>query len=88
MCLGTYMQPQANGNEALWLAKFQLRINWRATEVVSDEWRVYAGIPNLLGSYQHMTINHSQNFINPVTVKHTNHVESYWMRAKQRSENG
>lgn len=33
---------------------------------VSDEWRAYAGIPNLLGNYQHTTVNHSEYSVNPV----------------------
>jgi len=57
---------------------------------VSDKWRAYAGIPNLPGNYQYMTVYHSQNFVNLVTGEHTNHVESYWMwmNAAFRKMNG
>src|SRR6218665_97916 len=50
--------------------------------IVSDQWRAYRDIPNLPGNYTHYTVNHSENFVDPVTGKHTNHVESYWMRMK------
>src|SRR6218665_633546 len=50
--------------------------------IVSDQWQAYSDIPNLPGNYTHYTVNHSQNFVDPVTGKHTNHVESYWIRMK------
>jgi len=53
-----------------------------ASIIVSDQWRAYRDIPNLPGNYTHYTVNHSENFVDPVTGKHTNHVESYWMRMK------
>lgn len=34
------------------------------------------------GNYTHRTINHSRNFVDPVSGATTNHVESYWKRAK------
>jgi len=50
--------------------------------VISDEWAAYRGIQNLPQNYDHRTVNHSQNFVNPITGAHTNNVESYWKRAK------
>lgn len=52
-------------------------VNPRST-IVSDEWAAYRGI----GNYTHLTVNHSQNFINPTTGAHTNNEEAYWMHAK------
>ena len=50
--------------------------------IVSDQWRAYCDISNLPGNYTHYIVNHNENFVDPVTGKNTNHVESYWMRMK------
>jgi len=50
--------------------------------IVSDQWRAYRDIPNLPGNYTHYMVNHSENFVDPVTGIYMNHVESYWMRMK------
>ena len=51
------------------------------TIVWSDSWAAYKNI-NLLASVQsHSTVNHSIEFRTPAGV-HTNHIESYWNRAK------
>ena len=54
------------------------------TTVVSDLWQAYNTI-NALG-YNHLTVNHRMNFVDPVTHATTNHVESMWCRAKQRNK--
>ena len=36
--------------------------------IYSDEWRAYCRIPAITGkNYTHRTVNHSQNFVDPVT---------------------
>lgn len=50
--------------------------------VHSDEWRAYYRIQSQLG-LQHHTVNHSIEFKSPTGV-HTNHIESYWNRAKMK----
>jgi transposase-like protein len=54
------------------------------TTAVSDLWAAYNTVGNL--GYQHLTVNHSVQFVNPVNQATTNHVESMWSRAKQRNK--
>lgn len=52
----------------------------------SDMWRAYGGIPNLPHGYQHFTVNHTQNFVNPITGAHTQSIESMWQKVKSRAK--
>ena len=54
------------------------------TTIVSGLWGAY----NEIGAngYQHLTVNHSINFVDPVTFANTNTVENFWMRAKHPSK--
>ena len=36
--------------------------------------------------YEHMWVNHTQNFVDPTTNACTNQVESFWKRAKQKNK--
>ena len=54
------------------------------TTVISDLCAAYNTIGNL--RYQHLTVNHSVHFVDPVTQATTNHEESMWGRAKQRNK--
>jgi hypothetical protein len=48
----------------------------------SDQWAAYNGLAGL--GFNHRTVNHQQNFIDPVTDACTNHVEAFWSRLKRR----
>jgi hypothetical protein len=50
--------------------------------IVSDGWAAYL---NIMGNvFQHETVIHEHNFVDPVTGVHTNNVENYWQRCKRR----
>ena len=54
------------------------------TVVHSDQWRAYSQVGSLQNVASHATVNHSLEFVNPVTGVHTQHIESYWNRCKNR----
>ncbi len=56
----------------------------RGTTIISDCWASYNGL-ELLG-YEHKTVNHSYNFVDPITLAHTQKVESLWFLSKRRNQ--
>ena len=59
--------------------------------IITDLWRAYGNIPNMTNAlgqpmYQHQTVNHSQNFVNPVNGANTQQIESTWNQAKRRNK--
>ena len=53
---------------------------WVGTEIVSDEWLAYRKL-NRYG-FKHYTVNHSKNFIDPRSGRHTQLMECLWSCAK------
>ena len=54
----------------------------------SNEWRAYSQLSSL--GYQHETVKHSENFVDPTTGAHTQTIERVWglcksMMRKQRT---
>ena len=52
------------------------------TTIWSDMWGAYNNIAQL--GYQHGTVNHIHNFVDPVTGVCTNRVEAMWQRSKAK----
>ena len=56
------------------------------TTIMSDMWAAYHDLPDLAGyNYTHLTVNHSENFVNPLTGAHSQTVECMWNLAKSRN---
>jgi hypothetical protein len=53
------------------------------TIIASDCWKAYKRIAKLPGrNYEHRQVNHDLHFVDPVTLTHTNTIESIWNSAK------
>lgn len=48
----------------------------RGSTVISDGWRSYCHLQN--EGYNHMTVNHQDYFIDPITGAHTQNLERFW----------
>lgn len=53
------------------------------THINSDSWKAYNSIDQLPQNYTHTTVNHTQNFVDPVTKTHTQRVERMWREVKR-----
>ena len=51
------------------------------TTIMSDEWRAYDALGE--HGYQHLTVNHSVQFVDPTTGANTQRIECVWAHAKQ-----
>ena len=56
------------------------------TTIMFDLWRAYNGIGVMGAGYQHLTLNHSINFVGPVTGAHPQNIERSWRSAKTRNK--
>uniref|UniRef100_A0A915LB63 ISXO2-like transposase domain-containing protein n=1 Tax=Romanomermis culicivorax TaxID=13658 RepID=A0A915LB63_ROMCU len=79
----SFMVPVARRNAATLLPLIQQYIR-PGTTIISDMWGAYNTVANL--GYQHLTVNHSINFVDPLTGATTNHVESVWQKAKTKNK--
>ena len=61
---------------------------FKGTMIHSDQWGGYmhgaiAAIP-VIPPYIHQSVNHTRNFVDPLTEAHTNHVENFWKNIKMK----
>ena len=49
--------------------------------ILTDLWKGYSGLSKHF-DYTHNTVNHSRNFIDPITSTHTNTIEGTWAGVK------
>lgn len=51
-------------------------------------WPAYnaIGAISVISPYTHLTVNYSQNFVEPITGACTNYVEGFWKNAKQKNK--
>ena len=52
------------------------------TTIMSDCWKSYNVLSEL--DYQHLTVNHQYNFVDPDTLAHTQNVENLWWQVKRQ----
>ena len=53
--------------------------------ISTDQWGAYNTIANLPQGYGHITVNHSENFVDPGNPDaHTQSIESFWSHAKKK----
>ncbi|RWS01982.1 hypothetical protein B4U79_05538 [Dinothrombium tinctorium] len=56
------------------------------TTIVTDCWAAYNQLSNY--GYMHLTVNHSQNFVDPNTGANTQSIESQWRNLRRRLSSG
>ena len=54
----------------------------QGTTIISDCWKSYNILSQL--DYEHLTVNHSINFVDPETYAHTQNVENLWWQIKRQ----
>ena len=52
---------------------------------MSDMWRGYTNLETILNenNYTHLTVNHSENFVNNITGANTQSIEAFWSVMKR-----
>ncbi|GFX77756.1 DDE_Tnp_IS1595 domain-containing protein [Trichonephila clavipes] len=64
----------------------QIIMEWiePGTTIISDCWKGYNHDVLTAEGFNHLTVNHSLNFVDPDTGAHTNTIESTWRHVKSR----
>ena len=77
-----FMVPVAKRDSSTLLAIIKDRI-LPGTTIISDCWKAYNCLQD--EGYQHLTVNHSVNFVDPNNrATHTNNIERLWREAKSK----
>ena len=84
-----FLVPVERRNSATLLPLIRNHIH-PGTTIISDCWSAYGGIEAMGELYEHFTVNHSQNFIDPTTGAHTNTIEGTWayFKCRHKEEHG
>ena len=77
-----YLQLVRRRNAATLLPIIQRKVQ-PGSLVYTDQWAAYRRMQRVLG-FNHQTVNHSVNFVDPVTGVHTQHAEINWSVAKEK----
>ena len=75
-----------NRRDALTLTQLVTKYVHPGTTVISDCWRGYNSLD--AAGFIHLTVNHSKNFVDPVSGSHTQTIESSWRALKKRISRG
>lgn len=54
------------------------------TLIISDEWPAYMSFFGNAPEYKHLSVNHTENFVDPISRAHTQNIERIWGKLKTR----
>lgn len=77
----TFLCPNNKRDEATLLPIILANV-LPGTTIMTDKWRAYRQLVN--HGYNHLTVNHSVNFVDPTSGAHTQHIEASWRPLKTR----
>jgi len=82
-----FLEQVPNRNSDTLMDSIQRNINV-GTTIISDEWKAYNVIENQPQPqpYCHQTVNHSKNFVDPVTLANTQKGERLWRDFKEKKK--
>ena len=76
----TFFIPIENKNEENLVHLIKLHVGL-GTKILTDGFSSYQNLHE--HGFQHESVNHSENFVDPITLTHTNTIESTWWAVKR-----